>query len=134
MKKKVLNETLILEFACILVVENNETKLNWATYALATHEKRLFLQAAKEATKEKQVISPPSSQQGDVLQLTISATIVPIVPKCVGGVGGRQFVGHLVVSKSHRPPLGGHSRLHALHSLKVKIKGNSTCKNLHIIN
>jgi hypothetical protein len=61
MKKKVLNETLILEFARILVVENNGIKLNWATYALAAHENCLFLQATREATKEKQVISPLSS-------------------------------------------------------------------------
>jgi hypothetical protein len=60
------------------------------------------------------------------LQLTIGATIVPIVPKCVGGVEGREFV----VSRLHHPPPGGHCRLHALQSLKEKIKGNSTCKNL----
>ncbi len=54
---------------------------------------------------------------------------MPIVPKCAGGVRGRQFVGHSITSRSHRPPLGGHSRLHALHSLKIKIE-NSTCKNL----
>jgi len=115
-----LNEILILEVTHALVIENTEIKLNWATYALATHEKRFSLQPARESTKEKQVISPPNSQQGDVLQSTIDATIVPIVPKCARGVGGRQFVGHSVVSRSHCPPLKGHSKLHALHSLKVK--------------
>ncbi len=117
-----MNEILILEFTHALVTENTKIKLNWATYALAAHEKHLSLQAARESTKEKQVISPPNSQQGDVLQLTIDATIMPIVPKCVGGVGGRQFVGHSVVSRSHCPPLRGHSKLHALQFLKVKIK------------
>jgi hypothetical protein len=89
-----------------------------------------FLQAAREVTKEKQVIFPPSSQQGDVLQSTIGATIVPIVPKCAGDVGGRQSVNHSIVSRLHRPPPRGHSRLHALHYWKVKIKGNSTYNNL----
>jgi hypothetical protein len=53
-----------------------------------------------------------------------------VVPKCAKGVGGRQSTGHSVVSRSHHPLPRGHSRLHALCFLKVKIEGNSTCKNL----
>jgi hypothetical protein len=51
MEKKVLNETLILEFACTWVVENNRIKLNWAAYALATHEKHLFSTSCKGSYK-----------------------------------------------------------------------------------
>jgi hypothetical protein len=38
-KHKVLKDTIILEFARALVVESNNQELNWATYALAAHEK-----------------------------------------------------------------------------------------------
>jgi len=106
----------------------NQTKLG--SICTCCPWKMSFSTSYKGSYKGKAIISPPSSWQGDVLQSTIDATIMLVVPKCVGGVGGRQSTGHLVVSRSHRPLPGGHSRLHALCSLKVKIECNSTCKNL----
>jgi hypothetical protein len=38
-KEEVLNDTITLEFARGLVVENNGMSLNWVAYALTTHKK-----------------------------------------------------------------------------------------------
>lgn len=54
-KRNFLNDTITLEFARALIVQNNGAHLNWATYALATHEKKVSLQLIRE----KQVILQP---------------------------------------------------------------------------
>jgi hypothetical protein len=54
----------------------------------------------------------------------LNSTHLPIVSKCVGGVGGS------FISKNHRSPKGVHSRLHSLQTMKVKIKGGFANKNM----
>jgi hypothetical protein len=42
-KKKKLNDTITFEYVYALIAQNNGARLNWATYALATHEKKVSL-------------------------------------------------------------------------------------------
>jgi hypothetical protein len=51
-KRKVLNNTITLEFARAFIVQNNGSHLNWGAYVLVAHEKKVSLQL----TREKQVI------------------------------------------------------------------------------
>jgi hypothetical protein len=43
MKRKVLNITITLEFACAFIVQNNGAHLNWVAYAFTAHEKKVSL-------------------------------------------------------------------------------------------
>jgi len=47
-----LNDTITPEYVCAFIVQNNGMHLNSATYALATHEKKVSLQLIGE----KQII------------------------------------------------------------------------------
>jgi hypothetical protein len=60
-----LNDTITPEYVRALIVQNNGVHLNWATYALATHEKKISLQL----TREKQVILKLHLPQGPPLQV-----------------------------------------------------------------
>ncbi len=54
----------------------------------------------------------------------LNSTHLPIVSKCVGGVGGS------LISKNNCLPRGVHSRLHSLQTMKVKIKGGFANQNM----
>jgi hypothetical protein len=54
----------------------------------------------------------------------LNSTHLPIVSKCVGGVGGS------LISKNHHSLKGVHSKLHSLQTMKVKIKGGFANQNM----
>jgi hypothetical protein len=85
-KEKVLNDTITLEFAMGLVVENNGVSLNWATYVLVAHEKWVSLQVGRDI---KRAISQPAtiSKEGKGLQGALESKNV-LKPKYAKGVVG----------------------------------------------
>jgi len=64
-KRNFLNDTITPKYVRALIVQNNGAHLNWATYALATHEKKISLQLIRE----KQVILKLPLPQGPPLQV-----------------------------------------------------------------
>jgi hypothetical protein len=63
--RKVLNDTITPKYLCTLIVQNNGAHLNWATYALVVHEKKVSLQL----TRENQIILQLHLPQGPPLHV-----------------------------------------------------------------
>jgi hypothetical protein len=61
-KEKVSNDTITLEFARGLVVENNGVSLNLVAYALTTHKKWVYLQVGRDIKRTISQLATISKQ------------------------------------------------------------------------
>jgi hypothetical protein len=52
MKVHVLNDTLSLEFARVVVAENKDIKVNWTAYVYSTYRRQRSLETARKMQHE----------------------------------------------------------------------------------